>query len=420
MAASDLRVCETPRQVCLCGGTLYHSHDIDAELLSFDGLVPVKHRVWRCSSAACRTHHYHNYRMVQGQKINTVSLDKVNCLFVTSKMAFDLKYLRFNESLHFRGYVSAKAVTWSTQDVLLEDFGRTHLHELYEDARFLMLAMQELPFYGTRYLHQIVVGDEISDDALMLYDDYMHNIKFVPADPSSVLAIAGDGNEKVLQKLCPGEAPPGRRTGRPRRGSSGSKAMTNGWFVLSDPHDGCILAVERQLLPENNEVKKRVLARVLPLYPNADCFVHDRNCSLEQSALQQPEFKQIKYWPIDMWHGAKHKAGCPNNPHKVLRLKRRVSGMNTSVAEQVFAWLRGYVKTFNNMRPQRHHFILLYYASRHNELMRAGRTDHLPPISAKKLKKRPAGSYPCTKKPARAWPFACTKKPACKCRRSSA
>ena len=40
---------------------------------------------------------------------------------------------------------------------------------------------------------------------------------------------------------------------------------------------------------------------------------------------------------------------------------RRLIGVNTSIAEQTFSWLRGYAKSFNEMHTERHWFIVLYF-----------------------------------------------------------
>ena len=97
---------------------------------------------------------------------------------------------------------------------------------------------------------------------------------------------------------------------------------------------------------------------------------------------------------MDKFHGKMHSRTCPCNPWHRPDLASRIRKVNTSVAEQIFAWFRGYAATFNNMRPARHHFLVLVYCKRHNEMMDAGDSNHLNPY-AKIVKKRPAGSYGC-------------------------
>ena len=71
------------------------------------------------------------------------------------------------------------------------------------------------------------------------------------------------------------------------------------------------------------------------------------------------------------------------NPDIHRRLKMRLKGMNTSVAEQVFSWFPGYAQVLNELRPERHNFLVLYYCRRHDMLVEQGRTEHVNPSSTK-------------------------------------
>ena len=74
--------------------------------------------------------------------------------------------------------------------------------------------------------------------------------------------------------------------------------------------------------------------------------------------------------------------------------------MNTSMAESIFCWFRGYASTFNSMSALRHRFIVMVYCKEHNALVQAGHTEHLNEHSAnaKKIKRTKKGSgYACCK-----------------------
>ena len=117
----------------------------------------------------------------------------------------------------------------------------------------------------------------------------------------------------------------------------------------------------------------------------------DRMCKVMPEAEKMPVFKSIKYWSTDLWHGEKHNKKCKCNPHVHLRLKRRLSKVNSSAAEQ----LRGYAKTFNEFRPERHRFLMLYSCGRHNQLVSTNYTGHLKTHSHRNSKKRQSKLYHC-------------------------
>ncbi|CAE7560210.1 unnamed protein product [Symbiodinium sp. CCMP2592] len=98
-----------------------------------------------------------------------------------------------------------------------------------------------------------------------------------------------------------------------------------------------------------------------------------------------------------------HAPGCPCSPLQHKTLNNRLEGINTSIAEQTFAWFRGYASQFNTKSPRSHAFYVLLYVQRHNDLTRQGYRNHLNPFSARKqaamtsgLLKRPAcKKYTC-------------------------
>lgn len=61
-----------------------------------------------------------------------------------------------------------------------------------------------------------------------------------------------------------------------------------------------------------------------------------------------------------------------------------------------------YARVFNDLRPGRQRFVVLYFVRRHNALMDAGDTDHLTRLNgewlAKQRKKRAPKGYGCNTK----------------------
>ena len=88
---------------------------------------------------------------------------------------------------------------------------------------------------------------------------------------------------------------------------------------------------------------------------------------------------------------------CQCSPLSVPRLRKRAADVNTSVAEQVFAWFRGYAKTFNEMRPLRHHFLVLYYTRLHNLQIDLNQATYLNPMAPARQQRKAIKKYECTK-----------------------
>ena len=95
-------------------------------------------------------------------------------------------------------------------------------------------------------------------------------------------------------------------------------------------------------------------------------------------------------------HGAKG-----TNAPRHQGLKKRVKHMNTSKAEQIFSWFRGYASTFNSMDALRHRLIVLNYCKEHNALIDTGYSCHLNAHSANRKNRkrsRTTSGYACSKK----------------------
>jgi hypothetical protein len=178
--------------------------------------------------------------------------------------------------------------------------------------------------------------------------------------------------------------------------------FTNGWYMIVKPDTGRILSVTQQFEPENNDTVTVALEKVIHLYAKANCFGYDRNCKYAPVNSQRPLLNQIKYWPVDKWHGIKgHNKKCKYHPVHVARLKKRVKHMNTSKAEQIFSWFRGYASTFNSMDALRHRLIVLNYCKEHNALIDTGYSCHLNAHSANRTnpkRSRTTSGYACSKK----------------------
>ena len=121
------------------------------------------------------------------------------------------------------------------------------------------------------------------------------------------------------------------------------------------------------------------LDKIIDIYPRCNCFIYDRSCCIHREAQTKPALAQIKFWTVDRFHANGHVRSCQQSPLNVQALNRRLAGVNTAVAEQVFSWFRGYARTFNEMRPARHSFVVLCYCRMHNELVAKNQASHLNP-----------------------------------------
>ena len=76
-----------------------------------------------------------------------------------------------------------------------------------------------------------------------------------------------------------------------------------------------------------------------------------------------------------------------------IELTEGFKGVNTSIAEQTFAWFRTYVGTFNTMNPSSQRFCVRLFASRHNDLIRTCKATHLNEYSTRKRQARAAAAW---------------------------
>ena len=78
------------------------------------------------------------------------------------------------------------------------------------------------------------------------------------------------------------------------------------------------------------------------------------------------------------------------------RLGRIIEGVNTSICEQVFSWFRHFSTSFNELRGNRHRFIILYMAKRHNQAIESNTAVYLRPIVHPASRR--SSPYGCSKK----------------------
>jgi hypothetical protein len=334
---------------------------------------------------------------VAGVKVNSVNLSDIEVVFVNSKTGFCKKYLKYSESLQFRGYLSAGAIAYAGADVLFPgDCAHAHWRESCQDARFLVLAMQELEQLDGDHLHSIAIGDEISSAALKQYDAHLHASVFPPPDPRTVKEAAGEGHEKV--KVSAEDLLPMKRSGAPSKKLTHPKPYNNGWFLITSPSDGRVLGVTQQIEPEENKVVLELLNKISGTFSLCDTFICDRCSKVHPEVIRDGLLPGIKFWAVDHFHSQGHNKSCKNSPLNVPRLKRRLQGVNISVAEQVFSWFRRYSRVFNEMRSVRHRFLVLYYCVLHNEMVSRESLTHLNAYTTTRSRAQHSGSYACSMK----------------------
>ena len=226
-----------------------------------------------------------------------------------------------------------------------------------------------------------------------------HGLRRPPLPPSiptkasfSVTSVVADGHAKVMTK-CSKTTPRPKRAGAPRKRRDGSKIPAkpywNGRFFFICPKTGRILHAVPMFHPENNALVLDELENVVGRYPFANCFIYDRACKiLLDVQKRKAALWEVKTYTTDKFHGWRHKESCLANPFSSAKLMKRIEGLNTSVAEQTFSWFRGYARSTNEMKPQRHQFLVPLYAKIHNALLERGATSHLNPYSCQRAKRK--------------------------------
>ena len=312
--ACPLQQCPVPG----CGGTLMPHREVDAVLYDLSGPVSVIHEQKQCANRHGRASCGYNYRWEQGNKVNVLSPEELadGVLFVNSKKAFSVKYIEYHIELLFRGHLSSAAASHAYSMV----FGDQGLHlnerfdKLHYSALFYYLVMKEFQPLG---LHlEIIVGDELQDAHLDLYQAFCSSSVFPPPNRKKVKTVVMDGCLK-LKPLC--AEPPQKRAGRPRHSEETVGYHSNGWFMCCDPVSGRILGLEVMHEPENNDHAINMLESTLWLYPSLTCCVYDRACSLKPSAEELTSLEQITHYVVDWFHAYGHNKKGACNPRVLAR-----------------------------------------------------------------------------------------------------
>ena len=315
--------------------------------------------------------------MDAGSKINTATPEDIDeVLFLSNKMGFTVDYLKYHSMLEFRAFASTRAVQDIYQSVFNVDLSdaSSWFRNRHSDVICYWMALQELT--PLKLHSSIVIGDEITGDALAAYDSFLHEKVFPPRDRSKVRELVADGHAKVHVKCCAAKI----HAGRPRANGK-SKLYGYGWFMLVNPSNQRILSVVCMDKPEGNEVMVNALDKILHKYKQVNGIVLDRACSFITRAKSIEKFHQIKYWCVDYFHARGHRKSCPCNPHFVTKLHRRFKDVNTSAAEQVFSWFRNYSRILNESRPSRHEFKALLFAKWHDQAVKDKKTGYLNQFS---------------------------------------
>eukprot|EP00971_Amphidinium_carterae_P057264 1132121-Amphidinium_carterae.1 len=101
-----------------------------------------------------------------------------------------------------------------------------------------------------------------------------------------------------------------------------------------------------------------MVAKILPVFPRCNAIVCDRACKMVKTKGKSDPTNRVKFWCVDKFHAHAHSKKCPCSPLYVGGIKRRLAGVNTSAAEQLFRWFRGYARVLNNTTTARHIFLV--------------------------------------------------------------
>ena len=143
----------------------------------------------------------------------------------------------------------------------------SNLRVAYNNAQFLRMAMLVLEPLGEPYLYSIEISAELRESDVKAYSNYLHNQVYPDPGHDNVKAITGDVYEKVMKQIGRCYVPPTKRAGKPRKDRTTPVPYGNGWFMVTNPADGRILAVEQQFEPENNAVATGTFTKAVVKHP---------------------------------------------------------------------------------------------------------------------------------------------------------
>ena len=384
------RVFRTNLRQCSCGGSISKAHEVDATLYNMTGYEIVKVHTYRCTRYGCRRTFGPNFLWDGSDKVNTVGpkdLKNLEALFVNTKVGFALPFLQYHSRMEFRAFLSSRAI----EDVYRHTFGVKHDGDAnnrwrlaYSSAIMYYITIQEL---APLDLH-LKVGNEVTPEILAKYEQHVLQNVLPTKQKASVSEVVCDGHAKVHIKC----SSPHSHAGQPRKDGT-PKPYGHGRFKR-------ILRAKPTQKPEGNDILDEAISAVMPLYKNMNCAVVDRACCFLPRAVKSKRFKQVKHWIVDKFHAY----SCVRNPLHRPSLARRIRNTNTSAAEQVFSWFRGFARILHEATPERHAFKVLYYCTLHNRAVEQRRTGYLNQY-VKRRKKKQSKPYSCGE---------VRKKPACK------
>ncbi|CAE7706700.1 unnamed protein product [Symbiodinium sp. CCMP2592] len=398
----DRLVLSSPLQTCLeCGASIRKERVIEARLYALDGVHHVEHLTKKCSNRNCATLHHYNYRWVDGNKINSSHASDLEFVFVNPKTVFTRSFLDYHGMLQFRGHISVHAINFAQKEVMWKDENEHARWRLeYSTAQLYLNVLQvgelmwcDLSDQDTdKKLLSICLEKPLADNFVQEYHKWFQSNEITVKESKSMYELVIDGHEKVSSR-CSTITP--AHGGRPRKDGT-VKKRTNGWFMAIHPESGLIVGVQEMIHPENNDLAVRMLEDAAEILPVLDCIIYDRMCCALQAVRRSDMLRDIKYFCVDKFHAHGHGTTCPCSPLVHKKLDKRLREVNTSVAEQTFAWFRNYARTFNTMSPQTHFFYVLFCVQKHNELIRKNSVSHLSPFSSGR-KRRRSQPYSCSK-----------------------
>ncbi|CAE7152049.1 unnamed protein product, partial [Symbiodinium pilosum] len=332
--STPLRTIAATRTTCVeCGAALQPWRALDCRVYGLHGCYAAKHMTHRCMTA------------------------------------FSRDFLEYHGTLQLRGCLSIHAIGFAQKEALWKD-DNTHArwrHE-YSAAQLyynVLTAAEKMwsvlkPQARFQKLLEIDLEKPLGNDFVDAYTT------------TAIHEVVLDGHEKV-SSVCYDNFP--KHGGRPKADGA-AKRRTNGWFMAVHPGKGLIVGLREMYHPENNAVAVQVMVEVTAEIHTVNCIVYDRMCSCLQAARSSTSLLMVKYWCIDKFHATGHGTNCPCSSLVHTRLERRLAKVNTSIAEQTFAWFRGYAGTFNTMSRETH-----YYVQKHNDLVMRQHIGHLNPWS---------------------------------------
>ena len=221
-------------------------------------------------------------------QVVNVTLDEVTAIFVTSGVGFDKFNLNLFGNIQFFGNCSMRAIRSSYNGIFRDTPNNLYASEQwnkdYSDAQFCrmrMLAEEWMLEDGWTLPEDwlIYIGEELTQHFLEYFDKYCHEERFLPKEPLEVTEIALDAEMKVAERCSKDKVK--KRAGAPRLDGT-TPARGNGWGAASDPRSGRIVGMVPLEDPENLDCWVFLLTKILWLYLNCNCIIHDRACKLLQ------------------------------------------------------------------------------------------------------------------------------------------